>query len=243
MAISSKKYCQKTTIFSKLTRVTRSSLQSTRQTQLLFVSKVSGQKLQKEFDHLKRFVSKTELRQFFQKYFAKLWITFKRCHPNIVQVKINQIKRRMSLSFYCRLLFSHGLSILSLKGVDIVNGIFISLKNFHKETIDSDSFDFVSLTQTYAKFLLTSTQAKSAKPFELSFKKFKFLLSQAWKLFFVLLTYYIKWNVFKNFKDAWVERKIWERLKKDTKWLSRISQLYAVCWLFASAFEFIQSGK
>jgi hypothetical protein len=85
----------------------------------------------------------------------------------------------MSLSFYCRLLFSHGLSILSLKGVDIVNGIFISLKNFHKETIDSDSFDFVSLTQTYAKFLLTSTQANSAKPFELSFKKFKFLLSQA----------------------------------------------------------------
>ena len=73
---------------------------------------------------------------------------------------------------------SNSLSILSLKGVDVLNGLFISLKNYKKDSLDADSFDFLSLVKSYAKFLLSSVYLENAKSFELSFKKFKFLLSQ-----------------------------------------------------------------
>jgi len=70
------------------------------------------------------------------------------------------------------------LRILSLKAVDIINGLFISLNNHKKDMIDSDSFDFVSLTQTYSRFLLTSVNFDLEKPFELGYAKFKFLTNQ-----------------------------------------------------------------
>lgn len=71
--------------------------------------------------------------------------------------------------------------ILSLKAIDILNSLFVSLKAHKPDSLDPDSFDFVSLCKTYARFHLSSVFLDQSKPFELSYKKFKFLIAKVSK--------------------------------------------------------------
>jgi hypothetical protein len=78
------------------------------------------------------------------------------------------------------------LSVLSLNGIDLINGIFISIKNSnHVEILNSENQDFVILTKSYAKFLTSSVYSDNKKDFSFwsGYKRMKSLFEQVYKMY------------------------------------------------------------
>ena len=78
------------------------------------------------------------------------------------------------------------LSVLSLNGIDLINGIFISIKNSnHVEILNSENQDFVILTKSYAKFLTSSVYSDNKKDssFWSGYKRMKCLFEQVYKMY------------------------------------------------------------
>jgi hypothetical protein len=78
------------------------------------------------------------------------------------------------------------LSVLSLNGIDLINGIFISIKNSnHVEILNSENQDFVILTKSYAKFLTSSVYSDNKKDFSFwsGYKRMKCLFEQVYKMY------------------------------------------------------------
>ena len=61
---------------------------------------------------------------------------------------------------------------LALNGIDVLNGLLLSINTYHKDLIDSQKEDFVKLTLLYSNFVLGSCfQYNKTKYSYLCYKK------------------------------------------------------------------------
>lgn len=72
---------------------------------------------------------------------------------------------------------------LSMYGVDIMNGLMLSIFKCHKiDYMRSNSDEMSKLALIYANFLLGSCLNLDEKNFSLAYKKFKTILNQVYKM-------------------------------------------------------------
>lgn len=77
--------------------------------------------------------------------------------------------------------YSHKLSVLSLNAIDLINEIFISIKNHnHSDLLNSQNQEFISLTKSYAKFIASIFYSDKKKnlAFCSGYKRMKYLFEQ-----------------------------------------------------------------
>ena len=67
---------------------------------------------------------------------------------------------------------------LSLNGIDVINGLILSVYELHKEKLNPSNEEFIKLVHTYSNFVLGSCTGLKKNDLEICYKKLSPVLSK-----------------------------------------------------------------